>query len=105
MSSLNYIVSTKDITSKKLIKILEESEIQGGEIMPTLAQRWIEQGIEQGYEEGMEKGVLKGKVEGIKEGKIETARELIKNGVSIDIISSSTGLPREEVEQLTGKIH
>jgi predicted transposase/invertase (TIGR01784 family) len=105
MSSLNYIVSTQDIAPDELIKILVESEIQGGEIMPSLAQRWIEQGIEQGIEEGIEKGVLKGREEGIKEGKIETAKELIKNGVAFDIIARSTGLSKKEIEKLAAKTH
>ena len=93
LSSLNYIVSIKDVAPEELIKILKESEIQGGEIMPSLAQRWIEQGIEQGIEEGRV------------EGKIETARELIKNGVAVDVIARSTGLSKKELEKIAAKTH
>jgi predicted transposase/invertase (TIGR01784 family) len=62
-------------------------------MMQSLAQRWIEQGIEQGIEEGINKGVIK--------GKIQTAKELINNGIDIDIIARSTGFTKQEIEKLT----
>jgi len=40
------------------------------------------------------------KKEGKKEGKLETARELVKRGVDINIIAKATGLTREEIEKL-----
>jgi predicted transposase/invertase (TIGR01784 family) len=128
-ASLNYIVSIKNITPERLIKILEESKIQGGEIMQSLAQKWVEQGIEQGFEEGIEKGIKKGIEEGmergieegmergiekgieegmekgVKKGKIQIAKELINNGIDIDIIARSTGFSRQEIKKLTEKPH
>jgi predicted transposase/invertase (TIGR01784 family) len=112
-ASLNYIVSIKKIAPETLIKILEESQIQGGEIMQSLAQIWVEQGIEQGFEEGMEKGMasgiekgiekgmVSGMEKGVKKGKIQTAKELIKNGIDIDIIARSTGFTKQEIKKLT----
>lgn len=97
MSSLNYIVSVRNIKPEKLIEILEESEIQGGEFMQSLAQRWVEQGIEQGIEEGIEKGIEK--------GKLETAKELIKHGVDIEIIASATGFSKQEIKKLAANTH
>jgi predicted transposase/invertase (TIGR01784 family) len=41
-----------------------------------------------------------GKEEGKKEGKLEVAKELLINGVSVDIVVKSTGFPREEIEKL-----
>ncbi len=61
--------------------------------MPTLAQRL--------RDEGKQEGVKVGKLE----GKIETARELLKNGVDIDIIAKATGFSREEIEKLVDKAH
>jgi predicted transposase/invertase (TIGR01784 family) len=40
------------------------------------------------------------KKEGIKEGKEETAKELIKRGVDIDIIEGATGLSKEELKKM-----
>lgn len=45
-----------------------------------------------------------GKKEGIREGKLNTARELIKRGISIEIIAASTQLPVEEIEKLAATI-
>lgn len=36
-----------------------------GELMTTLAEKWIEQGIERGIEQGMEQGILKANRENI----------------------------------------
>jgi predicted transposase/invertase (TIGR01784 family) len=41
-----------------------------------------------------------GKIEGMIKGKIEVAKNLLKNNVSIEIIISSTGLTKEEIENL-----
>ena len=42
---------------------------------------------------------------GMKEGKLETAKELIKRGVDINIITEATGISREEIEKLASTIH
>jgi len=41
---------------------------------------------------------------GEKKGKLETARELVRNGVEIDIIARATGFPLEEIEKLAESI-
>jgi predicted transposase/invertase (TIGR01784 family) len=81
---LLYVSYIRDMSLEELKKTLEESEIKGGDLMPSLAQRL--------------------KDEGKKEGNLKTARELVKNGVDIDIIAKSTGLPREEIEKLADTI-
>jgi flagellar biosynthesis/type III secretory pathway protein FliH len=37
----------------------------GGVLMKTLAQEWLEQGIEQGLEQGLEQGIERGRAEGM----------------------------------------
>lgn len=62
----------------------------------------------EGYKEGKVDGIKEGKEEGLKEGlekgannkTIEIALSLLKNDVDINIISSSTGLSLEEIENL-----
>ncbi len=41
-----------------------------------------------------------GKMEGKMEGKIEVAKNLLKNGVSIDIIMKTTGLTEKEITDM-----
>ena len=45
------------------------------------------------------------KKEGKREGKIETARELIKRGVDMNIIAEATGFTLEEIEKLADIVH
>jgi predicted transposase/invertase (TIGR01784 family) len=51
----------------------------------------------------------KGKIEGIEIGEKNTtermARELLKRGVSLDIVAQSSGLPPEELKKLIDKEH
>jgi predicted transposase/invertase (TIGR01784 family) len=65
--------------------------------MATIAEKWIEDGVKIGVEKGEKKGMEK--------AKIETARELVKNGVDIDVIARSTGLSRGKIEKLAEKVH
>ncbi|MCK4761531.1 MAG: hypothetical protein KAW12_04965, partial [Candidatus Aminicenantes bacterium] len=81
---LTYISETKDMAPEKLEKILKESEIEGGDIMPTLAQRL--------RDEGKEKGM--------KEGKTETARRMLNDDFSIESIVKYTGLTKKEINAL-----
>jgi len=68
----------------------------------------LKEGLEEGLREGMKNGLKKGKEEGLEEGiekgakekQIEIVKVLIANGVDIEIIISSTGLSREEIDKL-----
>ncbi|TNH41639.1 hypothetical protein EP164_21375 [Photorhabdus luminescens subsp. sonorensis] len=61
-------------------------------IAEQLEQKGLERGIKQGIEQGIELGQEKGKV--------ETAQALLRHGVSLDIIVTSTGLSRDKIEAL-----
>ncbi|MDG7052379.1 MAG: transposase, partial [Wolbachia endosymbiont of Alcedoecus sp.] len=71
-----------------------------------------EKGIEIGRQEGIQIGEEKGRQEGIQighqkgraEGKIEVAKNLLKAGVSVDIIAQTTGLPRAEIARLKEEV-
>ncbi|MBS9444558.1 hypothetical protein EAE89_23840 [Photorhabdus heterorhabditis] len=65
-------------------------------IAEQLEQKGREQGIKQGIEQGREEGIELGR----EEGKVETARALLRHGVSLDIIVTSTGLSRDKIEAL-----
>ncbi len=77
---LTYIVATQEISPDELGKMLTESQMNGGDIMPTLAQRWVK--------------------EGKKLEKVKIAKKLIKKGIDLNIIAESTGLSRQEVEKM-----
>ncbi|MCC8373469.1 hypothetical protein CKY10_14990 [Photorhabdus sp. HUG-39] len=69
-------------------------------IAEELEQKGREQGIKQGIEQGRTEGRTEGRAEGREEGKLETARALLRHGVSLDIIVTSTGLSRDKIEAL-----
>jgi len=54
-------------------------------------QEGIEKGIEKGIEEGIEKGIEK--------GKLQTAKNLAKLGISIDVICKATGLKKDQLKK------
>lgn len=55
---------------------------------------------EEGFEEGIEKGIKKGIKKGIEKGIEKVAKKLLNNNIPIEIIIKSTGLTKEEIEQL-----
>ena len=55
---------------------------------------------ESGYTDGMKDGEEKGKKEGKKEGRNEIAKNMLKENLSIELISKLTDLSQEEIEKL-----
>ena len=55
-----------------------------------------QEGLLEGRKEGKQEGLLEGK----QEGRLEIAKELRKNGVSIDLIAKSIGLSEDQIEKL-----
>ena len=62
------------------------------------------QGISQGISQGRSEGLVQGRSEGIAQGsyqtKIETAKNLLDLGLSIENIAQATGLSKQEVEAI-----
>jgi predicted transposase/invertase (TIGR01784 family) len=121
---LEYVCQTQDISRDQLKKMLDESKIDGGEIMPTLAQQMkeefreefiatmgqqlkeegkkagIEEGKKAGVEEGKKVGVEEGKKAGLEEMAKNAAKKMLEDGLPIEIISKYTGLIDKEIEKL-----
>ena len=57
---------------------------------------WPAQWMAKGRKEGIEKGIEKGR----DEGKTEAARNMLADGLSIEVVEKYTGLSREKIEQL-----
>ncbi|KJV72068.1 putative transposase, partial [Orientia tsutsugamushi str. UT76] len=85
-----------------LAKYLSEEE--KGNIMRTIAEKYIDEG----RAEGIKLGETKGRAEGIEIGKVKAkqwlARNLLKAGFSVEFISENTGLSKEEVINLKNNI-
>ncbi len=57
-------------------------------------------GHEAGFREGMEKGIEKGLQKGTQKGKLETALEMLKDGVAVEKIAKYTGLSTDMITAL-----
>ena len=75
-------------------ELLRNTELYNAE------QKGIKQGKKDGIKEGKEKGIKEGIKQGIKEKAIETAKNMLKENISIDIISRVTGLDIKEINEL-----
>ena len=92
---------------KEALKIVDELERLGlddkfglaydNEIMQ---KKMINTARSWGYDDGKEDGKAEGLEEGARAKEIEIAKNLLKNEVSIDIVSESTGLSVEELNKL-----
>jgi hypothetical protein len=89
---LEYVSQTQDISRNQLKEMLDESKIDGGKIMPTLAQQMKEEFREE-FIETMGPQLKK-------EEKEDTAKKMLEDGLPIETISKYTGLPEKEIERL-----
>ncbi|MDN5248455.1 MAG: Rpn family recombination-promoting nuclease/putative transposase [Wolbachia endosymbiont of Tyrophagus putrescentiae] len=77
----------------------DQSKKRTDDYHSTLSQKFNE-GKEEGREEGIKIGEERGRAEGRKAEKIEVAKSLLKAGVSVDIISQTTGISVSELLKL-----
>ncbi len=79
-----YIVVNKDIEKEELKELI--SDIKGEKTMPTLAQRWLDEGKAEGIQIGIQKGIF------------ETAIVMIKDfQIAIDDVVSKLNIKKEEL--------
>ena len=95
-SSARYISDQSDETKgEKSLKLLLEA------ISNEDKRRLIMTYSDKLRQEGRQEGIQKGRQEGRQEGILETAKNFIKQGVSLDIIAKATGLSKGELAQLS----
>ena len=59
-----------------------------------------EEGFDKGREDGLQVGLQQGIEQGAHQNKLETARNLLAEGVASQIVARCTGLPMETIHQL-----
>ena len=106
-SILEYIIdkkSTSDFTNKldDLVELTKINELFRSDYMAWgLAEFDAEQ---RGYKEGVSDGISQGIAQGISQGehkaKIETAKNLLAMGISIEQVAQGTGLSLETIENI-----
>ena len=71
-------------------------------------EKGMKEGMEKGMKEGMELGMAKGKQEGLAEGmekgmnqrSLDIARNMLADGVDLNLIMKYSGLTQEQIEKL-----
>ena len=63
----------------------------------------LAQGITQGITQGRKEGLKEGRKEGLEKGKLETAKNLLINGIDINMILKCTGLSKDKLNTLKDK--
>ena len=106
----------KNTGLKKALNVLEvmnfsEAEKEGYEdhlkwlrIQTNTIKKYEQQARAEGLAEGLAEGIAEGEARGEAKSRTEVAKNLIKLGVSTDIIINATGLTHEEVEEIKANI-
>lgn len=63
-------------------------------------EQGLQQGIERGIEQGLQQGLEKGLEQGIEQNKVETAKNMLKENMNIELIEKITGLKQDEIEKI-----
>ena len=101
---INTKIPTNDFT-KKLNNLVEESKINNKFRNDYLAMNLHDRDIiKKALAEGEVLGIQKGISQGAEQAKIETAKEALKNNISIEMISKITGLSLEKITELQKEI-
>ena len=101
---INTKIPTNDFT-KRLNNLVEESKINNKFRNDYLAMNLHDRDIiKKALAEGEILGIQKGISQGAEQTKIETAKEALKNNISIEIISKITGLSLEKITELQKEI-
>jgi predicted transposase/invertase (TIGR01784 family) len=99
-----YIVVNKDIKKEELKELI--IEMKGEDTMPTLAQRWLDEGkaegrvegIQIGMQRGLQTGVQQGIQQGIQQGVFETTIVMMKDfQIAIDDVVAKLNIKKEEL--------
>ena len=79
---------------------LYESRMKLKSDITTISETQFSAGVERGLAEGKSLGLAEGEVRGSRQKALETARNLLVIGLSIENIAKATGLTVQEVETL-----
>ena len=66
-----------------------------------IAERLKQDSFQQGIHAGIEQGMHQGKLEGEHEAKITVAKNLLLEGIKVEVVKSATGLADEIIAKLT----
>ncbi|WP_341756318.1 MULTISPECIES: Rpn family recombination-promoting nuclease/putative transposase [unclassified Candidatus Tisiphia] len=97
--TLTFIEQSDKIELEKML-ITSLTKEKGGELMPSIAQVWKEEGIEIGKRKGIQIGEARGEAKGEARGEAKLIKMMISNGSSIEEVARMTGLSITKINDL-----
>ena len=97
--NIDRIPEIKKQSFKEILDRIVPRDI-GEKIMGSIAEKWYNEGIEFGKSQGIKLVEATGEARGMHRAAIATAKNLIANNISFDIIAESTGLTLSEISQI-----
>ena len=94
---LEYIASSRDMGKEDLAELLKE--VGGDTVMPTLAERWLEEGKQQGIQQGKQQGIQQGMQQGMQQGILLGEREMVLGALDAKFGSVADDL-RKRIEAI-----
>ena len=96
--------ATGKIEPKYLNEVLKTTfPKQAGEVMPTIAERWVQQGKQEGLQQGLQQGRIEGRIEGLQQGSASFALLMLQRRIGkIDekLQAQIRSLSFEQLEEL-----
>jgi len=85
-SILRYVSQgTGEIDGEELREAVEEAFPEGGGLMSTIAERWVEQGLQQGMQQGLQQGLQQGMQQGLQQGVRRGERQGLLAGIELGL--------------------
>ncbi|EDV0069642.1 Rpn family recombination-promoting nuclease/putative transposase [Salmonella enterica subsp. enterica] len=97
---VNYMLQAGDSPSPEFMRALAERLPKHEDELMTIAERLEQKGIEKGIVIGENRGIEKGIEKGILKGKLQTARNMLAEGMDLHTVMKMTGLTAEELAQI-----
>ena len=100
------VIELSQYAEAEAYSILETAKLDGHTAgMEQGLLEGMEKGLQEGREEGREEGIEKGRQEGAHQQALETARNFLELGLSIEQASIGTGMDIEEVEYIKASLN
>lgn len=96
LSKMGYSETERIEVKKEFLRMLVRMKLDPAHEFTKLPNSWENRGIKKGLKLGIEKGVEKG----VEKGREEVAFEMLKEGLSIELIAKVTHLDQEAIEEL-----
>lgn len=95
---------TGNAAVRRMAELREKWDLEYAVSMDYAKKQGLEDGKKQGIKEGKEQGIKEGIQIGEKNNQIKTVKEMINQGLSIELIGKITHLTTEEINNIKKKI-